>query len=67
MKLKDLLNIRKNTFLRDYLLYIKKENKSPNVFFFYLEDSPILKFFYQSYIEIQLLNLAYHLSFYFPN
>ncbi|CAD8141022.1 unnamed protein product [Paramecium pentaurelia] len=67
IKLKDLLNFRKNSFLRDYLLYIKQETIQPKIFIYYLEDTPILKLFYQSYIEIQLLNFAYHLSFYFPN
>ncbi|CAD8132351.1 unnamed protein product [Paramecium octaurelia] len=67
IQLKSVLKFRKYSFLRDYQLYLSKPSMPPRIFCFYLEDSPILKCFYQQYIEIQLLNFAYHLSFYFPN
>lgn len=66
IKLKDLLNFRKNSFLRDYFLYRNKEIP-PKVYFYYIEECPILKYYYKLYIEILLLNFAFHLSFYFPN
>ncbi|CAK66612.1 unnamed protein product (macronuclear) [Paramecium tetraurelia] len=67
IQLKTILKFRKNSFLRDYSLYQSKPNLNPRIFCFYLEDSPILRCFYQHYVEIQLLSFAYHLSFYFPN
>ncbi|CAD8055103.1 unnamed protein product [Paramecium sonneborni] len=65
-QLKHLLSQRKNQFKRNYLIYIQ-DIKPLQLFFYYLEECSILKYFYQTYLEIQLLNLAYHISFYFPN